>query len=78
MFEHLPPLTPAQRRFVVEHERLHLEYARLRGTISPERAEETERALRAFELGAAAADPKPTPWDLATDLAIQDVLKGAK
>ena len=45
------PLTSDQRKFIVQHEKLHLEYAARRGKISPEARANFEKQLDAFLMG---------------------------
>jgi len=68
-------LSAEQRRWLLEHERLHLEFARSRGRMTPAQVRAAEADLAAFELGEEAPERPPSPWDLATDLAINSVLK---
>lgn len=69
-------ITAEQRRAVGMHERLHVVHASRAGSISPERATALLSQIDRFERGV--DNPlvaRPTPWDEATDYAINSAIK---
>jgi len=46
---HVRELSPEQRRTIAQHERLHLEYHKIRGTMTPEQIAAHEAAIAEFE-----------------------------
>ena len=79
-------LTAEKRKFLAEHERMHLLYANRRGQLTADQVKEAEEAIAAFERGdppkepiegtAVFVFPKATnPRDAATDAAVTRVIK---